>query len=152
MSNENTHIAEQLRLAYEGEAWHGPALRGLLVGVNAKQAAAKPMQNVHSIWEIVLHITTWQSVVRKRLAGEAVEPTEEEDWKSVIDSGESAWKKTIMLLEQSLNELLNAVLQFDESRLEQTVPGKDYSNRFMIFGVLQHNLYHTGQIALLKKL
>ncbi len=151
MSNGNIHIAEQLRLAYEGEAWHGPALGELLAGMTAERAAAKPIHNVHSIWEIVVHITAWQDVVRRRLAGEAVELTTEEDWSVVNDKSEATWKDTITLLEQSLNKLIKAITEFDEARLESTAAGKEYSNRFMIFGALQHNLYHAGQIALLKK-
>jgi uncharacterized damage-inducible protein DinB len=151
MSGENIHIAEQLRLAYEGEAWHGPALRELLAGVTAERAAVKPIDHAHSIWEIILHITAWQNVVRKRLGGEAIELTNEEDWPAVDEKSEFAWKNAMILLERSLDELTKAVSQFDEARLGHAAAGKEYSNRFMIFGVLQHNLYHAGQIALLKK-
>lgn len=151
MSNVNTDIAGQLRLAYEGEAWHGPALRQLLDGIPAEQAATKSVKNLHSIWEIVLHITAWQDVVRKRLSGEAVELTNEEDWPAVNNTSEAAWKHTIMMLEQSLNDLIQVVSQFDEARLDYIVAGPKYSYRFMMYGVLQHNLYHTGQVALLKK-
>ncbi len=69
---ESVRLADQLRRAFEGNAWHGDSLLELLAGVDAKTAAAKPIKDAHSIWELVLHIAAWDDAVRRRTAGEAV--------------------------------------------------------------------------------
>src|SRR5260370_40676654 len=68
-------IAEQLRRAFDGSAWHGPSMLELLEDVDAETAAARPIPNVHSIWELVLHTAVWGRVVRRRIAGQATQPT-----------------------------------------------------------------------------
>ncbi len=142
---------EQLEINFRGDAWHGPSLMRLLADVTAEQAAAKPIQNAHSIWELVLHIKVWKDAPRRRLAGETFEQIPEEDWPEVIDTSEGAWEDTLKELEASHEKLAEAVSKLDDSQLHQPATGQDYSNYFMIHGVIQHDLYHAGQIALLKK-
>ena len=148
---EVQRIADQLRRAYEGDAWVGPSLRGLLDGVTAAQAAHRSIPQAHTIWELVLHITVWESVVRRRLAGEALEPTGEHDWPPVRDIGDVAWKKALADLERGHLALREAIAGLTDARLNDPVPGKGYSVYFMLHGLVQHDLYHAGQIALLKK-
>jgi uncharacterized damage-inducible protein DinB len=149
--SEIERIADQHRRSYEGEAWHGPSLRELRDGVTAEQAARRVVANAHSIWELVLHIAVWESVVRRRLEGEALEPTGEEDWPPVRETTAAAWKKTLDDLERGHVSLRQAIASLGDARLEDTVPGKSYSVYFMLHGLVQHNLYHAGQIAILKK-
>ncbi|HXG67415.1 MAG TPA: DinB family protein [Blastocatellia bacterium] len=149
--SEVRRIRSQLRRAFEGEAWHGPSVKELLAGVTAAQAAAKPLPGAHSIWELVLHISAWEKVARRRLAGEAAELSKEEDWPPVRDTSEAAWGQTLQEMEQAHQELREAVGQLDEARLDEIVPGTQYSVYFLLHGVIQHDLYHAGQIALLKK-
>ncbi len=150
--SEVKRIEDQLRRAMEGEAWHGPSLREILEGVTAEQAARRSISAAHSIWEIVLHITVWESVVRRRLAGEViVELPPEQDWPRPRDGGEAAWKQALADLVRGNQMLRQAILGLSEERLRETVPGKDYSVYFMLHGLVQHDLYHAGQIALLKK-
>ena len=80
---ETSRIADQLRRAFDGEAWHGPAVLEILHGVTAADAAARPLPRGHNIWEIALHIAVWDDVARRRMAGEIVQPTPEEDWPPV---------------------------------------------------------------------
>jgi uncharacterized damage-inducible protein DinB len=150
--SEIQRIEDQLQRAFEGHAWHGPAVRELLADVTAAKAAGRPLPNAHSIWEIVLHMATWERVVRRRLQGEAVAdlPTEE-DWPPVRDSSDAAWRRAIDDLEQANHDLRNTMVRTSEARLAEMVPGKDHSVYVMLHGIIQHDLYHAGQIAVLKK-
>jgi uncharacterized damage-inducible protein DinB len=148
---EIKRIADQLKRAYEGEAWHGPSLRELLNGATAAIAAKKPLANAHSIWEIVLHIAAWEKAVRRRLEGEVVVLPNEEDWPPVNDTSETAWKNALATLENGNKQLHETILRLNDAQLSDIVPGKNYSVYYMLHGVIQHHLYHAGQIAILKK-
>jgi len=149
---EVERIGEQLRRAYEGEAWHGPALQEILAGVTTAQAASRPLPQAHTIWELVLHIAAWESVVRRRLGGEAIgDLPPEQDWPPVGDTSEAAWKKALDELERGHQALRAAVAGLSDARLAEKVLEQDYSVYAMLHGVVQHDLYHAGQIALLKK-
>ena len=149
--HETRRIEDQLHRSFRGEAWHGPCLQELLREVTFEQAAARPLPNVHSIWEIVLHITAWLEAVRRRLAGDPVELSPQQDWPAVAEPSDSAWQIALGNLEGALERLRGAVAALDPDRLDERVRGKPYSNYFLLHGVIQHNLYHAGQIALLKK-
>jgi uncharacterized damage-inducible protein DinB len=150
--SEIQRIEDQLRRAFEGNAWHGPAVRELLADVSAARAAARPLSTAHSIWEIVLHIATWEGVVRRRLQGETVaDLPPEQDWPAVRDTSEAAWRQALHDLEQAHGALHEAIARSNEAHLADTVPGKDHSVYLMLHGIIQHDLYHAGQIAVLKK-
>jgi uncharacterized damage-inducible protein DinB len=154
--SETARIADQLRRAFSGAAWHGDSLLEILSGVTAAQAAARPVKHAHSIWELVMHISAWDSVVRRRLAGETVDLSEEQNFPSVMDPGEGAWRRAVENASRVHNELVDAVTAFPDERLSEKVPGKKnepdwYNFYYMLHGVAQHELYHAGQIALLKK-
>jgi uncharacterized damage-inducible protein DinB len=152
--SETARLADQIHRAFEGEAWHGDSLLELLKGVNAATAAAKPIKNAHSIWELILHIAAWDDVVRQRTGGKAIMPTDEQNFPPVKDTSEAAWNKALEETKRTHNELVKAVAAFPDSRLQEQVPGKtqSYYNFFYMFsGIVQHELYHAGQIALLKK-
>jgi len=152
--SETARLADQIRRAFAGDAWHGDSVRELLNGVDAETAAAHPIQGAHSIWELVLHIAAWDGAVRMRADGAAVELRDEQNFPPVQDKSEGAWWKTIEHLNRTHDELVKAVAEFPDSRLDEQVPGKteSYHNFFYMFsGIVQHELYHAGQIALLKK-
>ena len=152
--SESTRIADQIRRAFEGEAWHGDSVLELLAGVHAATAATHPIRNAHSIWELVLHIAAWDGVVTKRAGGTAVTLSDEQNFPPVKDTSEAAWREAIEYAKHTHNELVKAVAAFPDSRLREQVPGKteDYNDFFYMFsGIVQHELYHAGQIALLKK-
>jgi len=148
---EISRIADQLKRAFEGDAWHGPAVLEVLDGVNAPAAAAKPIPGAHSIWEIVLHIAAWDGAIRRRMAGQALQLSDEQDFPPVKDSSDAAWHRALENLKQSHAELIQALLAMPDYRLTAQVPGKDYDFYHMLHGAVQHELYHAGQIALLKK-
>ena len=151
VKSEAARIAEQLTRAYEGGAWHGPAVREVLAGVTAEAAAARPIPGAHSIWEIVQHITVWEDVVRRRLEGETVNPTDAEDWPRVTDTGAAAWSATLARLERGNRALRDTVARLDDRLLDQPPAGSKSLRYVLAHGAVQHDLYHAGQIALLKK-
>jgi uncharacterized damage-inducible protein DinB len=150
-SAESVLIGEQLRRAFEGDAWHGPALLELLEDVDAATAAAKPLPSVHSIWELVLHIAVWDGAASRRLAGEKFQPTGVANFPIVPRPSEVAWRKAVAHAKRMHDALVKTVAALPESRLRERVPGKKYDFYFMLHGVTQHELYHAGQIAILKK-
>jgi uncharacterized damage-inducible protein DinB len=149
--SETANIVDQLRRAFEGTAWHGPALKELLADVSAEQAAARPLSGAHTIWEIVRHITTWENVVSKRLKGERVDEPEEGDWLEVEDKSPKAWQATLGSLGKAQEALVQQAASLQDASLQETAAGTPYTVYFMLHGVIQHNLYHGGQIALLKR-
>jgi len=150
---ESVRIADQLRRAFEGDAWHGPAVLELLAGLDAAQAAEHPLAGVHSIWEIVEHVRVWNEVIVRRIHGEAVELSPAEDWPAITDATEFDWQDELHALKLAHAKAYNAMYAFPDERLSQTVPGKPGSHHFYyeLHGLVQHDLYHAGQIALLKK-
>lgn len=149
--SEAARIAEQLRRAYEGEAWHGPALRELLADVTAERAAAKPVGGAHSIWEIVLHIAAWETAGRRRLEGDRAELSDAENWPPVTDESVAGWSAALAELERSNRALREAVARLDDARLDSPILEGMSSVYVTLHGVVQHTLYHAGQIAVLKK-
>jgi len=149
--NQIEFIGDQWRRAYAGEAWHGPSLQEILAGVTAEQALARPIADGHCIWELTMHIGVWMSAARRRLAGDTVQPTPQEDWPLIDGGSPVAWQQTLAALQQEHAQLQAAICSLPESSLENQTPGKNYSLAFLLHGVVQHNLYHAGQIALLKK-
>ena len=145
---ETSRIADQLRRSLEGEAWHGPALNQLLEDVTAEQADARPAAGAHSIRELVLHTRAWIQAAGRMLDGENVDLSDSEDW----PAGESGdWGQQVADLADSIQALASRVETLSEEQLEETVPGRDFSYYRLLHGVVQHNLYHAGQIAILKK-
>jgi len=150
--SELERIADQLRRAVEGEAFHGPALKEILQDVTAKQAMQRPLGQAHTIWEITQHIAGWQGEITNRLKGQTAKTLPpEENFPASKNANEATWRTTLEQLERSYQELAAAIRQFPESRLDDIVPGRDYKFYVLLHGIVQHDLYHAGQIALLKK-
>jgi uncharacterized damage-inducible protein DinB len=152
--SETSRLADQIRRAFEGDAWHGDSVLELLADVDAKTAAAHPIKNAHSIWELVLHTAAWDGAVLGRTGGSALELSDKENFPPVKDKSEAVWRKAMEHANRTHDELVKAVATFPDSRLLEQVPGKHekYYNFFYMFsGIVQHELYHAGQIALLKK-
>jgi uncharacterized damage-inducible protein DinB len=137
--------------AYEGNAWHGPALRELLTTVTADTATAKLLADRHSIWEIVLHVAAWKRVAARRIKGETVKEPPEGDWPPLPATSADSWQKSLRHLDTSHRQLLEATGSLTDQRLEERTPGTDYTLYILLHGAIQHDLYHAGQIALLRR-
>jgi uncharacterized damage-inducible protein DinB len=147
---ECARLADQLRRSYAGPAWHGPALAELLEGVPAARAQAKPVATAHTVWELVNHIATWQSVALEALEGKPV-AEDPPDWQPVAETAEEQWREALHRLRDTCERLAALIDRLPDSKLEEIVPGRQYSFAALLHGVPQHNLYHAGQIAVLLK-
>jgi uncharacterized damage-inducible protein DinB len=150
---------EQLRKGYSDDPWHGPAITDLLADVTAGEAASHPVPGAHSIWEIVLHMISWQNEVRRRLGGKPPSMPEEGDWPEPADPSEATWRKDQDRLATALREMTDDLSGHKEEDLDtpggslerDPALGTGVTFRSMVNGLVQHNAYHGGQIALLRK-
>jgi len=149
--DEVKRIEDQLKRAYAGPAWHGPSVREVLASMTPEIAMRRPIANAHTIWEITLHILAWQRAVLTRTKGTPVELTTEEDWPPAGASDTAAWNQLLEQLEESHRQLLAMLSGLTDLELDEIVPGEPYTIYFMLHGLIQHNLFHAGQIAALKK-
>jgi len=152
MHAELNRLNAQLGKALEGDAWHGPSVLETLEGVTVEQAAAHPIAGAHSIWELVLHLCGTYDLVLRRLGGDGRQLTESEDWPSVPEARAENWSDSVRVLKQLNEDLREAIRSFPAEDLDQLlVPEAPYTAYTQFIGITQHNLYHAGQIALLKK-
>jgi hypothetical protein len=152
---EIEHLWGLLDEAYNRAAWHGPNLRGSIRGLTAREAALSPGAGRHNIWEIVVHAAYWKYTVRRRLLGEKrgsfflpgsnwfVRP---------MDRSEKAWRADVNLLEREHQRLKEAVSSFQPENLDRPARGSKTLARRLIVGIAFHDVYHAGQIQLIKKL
>jgi len=141
--------------SYNQHAWHGVNLRGSIRGLTAKQAAWRPSPVRHNIWEIVLHCAYWKYVVRRKLLGERKGsfPLKGSNWfvRPNVTS-EKAWRTDIELLELSHELLREAVVELKDSDLKRHPSGSKWTTLQTVSGIASHDVYHAGQIQLLKRL
>ncbi len=148
---EINRILDQMDRAFSGEAWHGPDLKQLLDGVSAEDASKHPVPGAHSIWELVSHIAAWNTIVQQKSKGEMVNVSAEQDWPPVWEASEVAWKRALENLAESRTRLRNYVKTVRDDQLDERVQRENYSQYVLLQGLVQHDLYHAGQIAVLKK-
>lgn len=153
-------LVDQLERAHGGDPWHGSSRASLLADVSAEEAQRRPAAATHSIWELVLHMTAWTREVTRRLHGHMASEPEMGDWPGLpATPDERAWRAAVQRLDDAHAALRTAVTALDASRL--MVPVDDERNRELgtgvtfaqtINGLVQHDAYHSGQIAMVKKM
>ncbi len=151
-AGEAASLAEELRVLARGDAWHGPSLDEMLAEVSPEAAAARPIPRAHTIWELVLHVTGWTDVFRRRLEGTAVEEPEQGDYPGVPEPRLAAWAEAKEGLFAAHDALVARVARLCPADLDGPVPGRGFSARFLVRGAIRHTVYHSGQIGLLRKL
>jgi len=153
MRNERERLEEQLRLAFEGGAWHGPSVTEALQGVTAELASAHPIADAHSIWELVLHLAGTYRLVLRRLNGDSKFLAADEDWRPVPSpTTEAGWLAAINTLRDLNEQLRQAVVNFPDDRIDgPLLQHPTYSAYTHFIGLTQHDAYHAGQIVLLKR-
>ena len=153
MNAECLRIADQLLRAYDGDAWHGPPLMKTLADVTAPQAIARPLKTGHTIWELVLHIDVWAGAALGATQGVAMPkwPGFDKDWSTVSDTTASAWNAATQHMLSTGQHLAEAIAGFGDARLKEIVPGRQYDFYYLFHGIVQHSLYHCGQIAMLRR-
>jgi len=155
---EIDRIAGQLQRAYNGDAWYGPSVRAALEGVDARQAAARPEPTAHTICEIVMHMTAWTREVTRRLRTGAAQDPEDGDWPTATVATDADWSGIVAALDGANEELVQVISALDDGQLEERIGevrdralGSGVSRYETLHGVIQHHVYHAGQISLLKK-
>ena len=148
--SESNRIADQLTRSITGPAWHGPSVLELLADVTPEEALQHPIPSAHSMHEIVAHVTAWMIAADERLQGKTVELEGEADW-PIPQHGQ--WTLSVTRLKEAEARLTARIAALSDDDLGVTLRGggQEYSRYFLLHGVVQHNLYHAGQLALLKK-
>jgi uncharacterized damage-inducible protein DinB len=155
---EIDRIVDQLQRAYNGDAWHGPSVRAALDGVDARHAAVRPYPNAHTVCELALHITAWtREITRRMREGLAREP-EDGDWPASGALDDGAWTAILARMDAAHEELVTVVAATREAELEDRIGdlrdralGSGVTRYVTLHGLIQHHVYHAGQISLLKK-
>lgn len=146
------HLADQLKRSIRGEAWHGPAVLELLADVDFTLAMRRPIDGAHTIAEIVRHVLFWLDLASDATAGSPLPEDGEPDWPSLPELWtELEWSALTQWLASSTDQLVREIEVLPEAQLVEIVPGRSYNFLFLLQGLPQHNTYHAGQIAILKK-
>lgn len=140
---------------FDRPSWHGPNLRGALRGVTREQAACRVAEGRHNIWELVVHSAYWKYDIRRRLTGEQPHSFALEGsnfWTRPVHGTDAEWRADLALLLDEHRQLRAAVEAFPASRWARKAPGKPFNFEGLVRGIAAHDLYHAGQIQLLKRL
>ncbi len=148
---EIERISQELEQAFARNAWYGPSLLETLAGVDAETAAAHPIAGAHSIWEIVNHIIYTQQLLVRRIKGETIPWSPDDDWPAAPKPSKQAWKQTLDMLMMGEAKLQMAVAGFPEARLDEPIDPHGTSAYRNVHGHAEHNAYHAGQIVLLRR-
>jgi hypothetical protein len=158
MNPQLNQLLEIIDQAYNKPSWHGTNLRGSIRGTTAAQAAWRPGPARHNIWEIVVHAAYWKYAVARRFTGDARGSfrMKGSNWferpQGTAPVSEKAWKDDVDLLNDMHATLRSVVRSLSDKDLPRTPPGKKVSNFALLSGIAAHDLYHAGQIQLLKRL
>jgi uncharacterized damage-inducible protein DinB len=150
-------MTESQRLAALAESvlreggWIEVPLRDLFHSLTAAEAAAHPITAAHSAWEIVLHLAAWHEAVQRRIGGMATDLSDAEDWPAPADTTEANWQAAREKLEGTYADMVQAIQGLKPGQLNKNVPGRPFNFYVMLHGVMQHDLYHSGQVMMLRK-
>jgi len=134
-----------------GDAWHGDAVWDVLENVSGTTAAARPVKGAHTIWEIVAHMIFWEGVVVRRLAGERAGMVEELNFATPENLNEEAWQETLRGFRASNESFREALRKLSPDQLDELSAARKRTFYEEAHGVIEHHVYHLGQISLLKK-
>ena len=154
---ENPRVQVLLRAidtGYDHSSWHGPILKGSLRGVTAEEAAWRPAPARHNVWELAVHAAYWKYAVLRRLVSEAKFPLKGSNWfpRPEGDPGEKSWKADLRILETIHRELRAAVAGLSDEVLDTVPKGSRRTIQDLVLGVAYHDIYHAGQIQIVKRL
>jgi uncharacterized damage-inducible protein DinB len=155
---QQAETRQMLALLDEGfnkKSWHGTNLRGSIRGLTAKEAAWRPSANRKSIWDHILHAAYWKYTVWRRLTGEkrGSFPLKGSNWFRIPNPPtEKMWREHIALLESQHEQLRNAIASMSARQRVAIISGTKLTNEFRIRGIALHDIYHAGQIQLIKRL
>lgn len=146
---------QQLHDVYSGAPWYGKPLKKILEEVNPAKAGICPAAGSHSIYQLAKHILSWRTYVLEMVKGHddyRVDIDSDADWASASPVSEMEWKKLVEALATNQQDLVKVLEETPEGLLNKAVPGKAYDFKHLIDGMMQHDIYHAGQIAATAKL
>ena len=155
MNDELRGLLAAIDEAYDRRSWHGTNLRGSLRGVTPEEALRRPGMGRHNIWEIALHAAYWKYTVRRRILGEKRGSfiLKGSNWfRSPSRPDPEAWIGALALLETIHRSMRAAIEGLDNRQLRGNVPGSRFRMGFLLRGIAAHDIYHAGQIQLIKRL
>ena len=156
LSSEIKLFLQIVEEGYKSKAWHGPNLSGAIRGLTANEAAWRHGKNRHNIWEIVVHCAYWKYIVRRRILGEkrGSFPLKGSNWFKRPDGKptENEWRRDVKLLDEVHRSMVDAIAELKTSDLKKIPRGTKYNNRFTISGIAMHDVYHAGQVQLIKRM
>jgi uncharacterized damage-inducible protein DinB len=153
MNVEILQISEQLKDAYQGDPWFGRSVKALLADVS-EDIAFEKLNDQHSIVELLWHMIIWREFTISRLqkdGSQALGYYEENDWRELNHTDTSLWEKGLKRLDETQAELIAVIEKQTDDLLEKTVAERKYNFRNLLHGVIQHDIYHLGQIAYIVK-
>lgn len=153
-SKEIQSLIRQLNIIYDGDPWFGRSIKAILSEVDLQWAFKKP-NNQHSAAELLYHMINWREFTISRFPKQdekKLDHFDTNDWKKVDGRDTSLWQKGVTILENTQNSLLNILDTINDDFLKRKVDERDYDFRFLLNGLIQHDIYHLGQIAYVKKL
>ena len=147
--------SERFRHNFDGPAWHGPDTNEILAGITATQAVARPIPNAHTIAELVSHMIAWRDFGARMLRGEyehKIEINGPVDWAPQDGLTDDGWEALKGELRRSQDEILGLLETATDADLDHPAGDRPFSVRVVVDGVVDHDIYHGGQIVMLKKL
>lgn len=157
--NRSEKLSNELYNSVFGDPWHGSQIKKILEDIPVENAFLKPIPSAHNIIELTLHIDAWTEEVLSRFNGNISEEPTMGDWPKPKENIEEYWQTVKQKLFADTNKLIAVIKNFPENKLDELVGeernislGTGFSFEGLIIGLVQHNAYHGGQIALLKKI
>ncbi len=148
-------LTKKIEKVYNSSPWYGNSIKSILNDVDSKTAFTKAARNIHTIAELVVHIITWREFVISKIKGDNDFKLTQKlsfDWKRIDRNEKTAWKSLLDALEINQSEILSTLKKLDDDFLKLPVRRRRYNVEFLIEGGIQHDIYHLGQISLLKKM
>lgn len=147
-------VRSQLEDTWNGDPWFGRPVLQLLDGITEEEAYAAP-GGQHSAAQLVWHMVLWREFVLTRISpqeGKNSRYFEANDWREATANTPYTWAEGVKALHQSQTELLLVLSGHDDAMLNQQVPERNYNFRKLLYGLVQHDIYHLGQVAYAVKL
>ena len=154
MNSETSRIRQLLKNSYDGKMWYGANLKYALKDIDAEKAFRKPSAGSHNIYELVMHMHCWRNFVLVHLNGNAdfkVEINSIADWTVDYEKTDANWRQALALLEKSQADLVEVLGKFEDANLDESMHARKFNWYNMIHGLIHHDIYHSAQIAILKK-
>jgi hypothetical protein len=154
MNTRTQSIIHRLQNINEGEPWFGKAMFKILDEVDSSKVDRRPGKDGHSMLDLIYHMNTWAFFTQKRIERDDAHDMkyfEKLDWRS-IDPNIHSWEKGLNEFKSIQQSIILLLQSKDDAFLEEIVDFRKYNFRFLVHGMIEHNIYHSGQIAMLNKM